>query len=91
MRLSYSSGVYALKCMKNNGLKFFESKEGRCFGKDSGATTMIAVIMHNTEVASNDQTPQYPIAVSIRASVIEKIIQLLAIMIFAFWSAKELS
>lgn len=70
--------------MKNKGLKFFESKEGRFFGIDKGATTIIAVIMHKTEVANNDQIPQYPIAVSIRARVMEKIIQLLAMMIFAF-------
>jgi hypothetical protein len=49
-----------------------------------GATTKIAVIMHKTEVANKDQTPQYSTAVSSRPSVIEKIIQLLAIMIFAF-------
>jgi hypothetical protein len=41
-------------------------------------------MMHKTEVANKDQTPQYPMAVSIRARVMEKIIQLLAIMIFAF-------
>jgi len=70
--------------MKNNGLKFLDSKEGRRCGNERGATTKIAVIMHKTEVANKDQTPQYSTAVSSRPSVIEKIIQLLAIMIFAF-------
>jgi 16S rRNA U1498 N3-methylase RsmE len=51
---------------------------------NSNATTITAVIMHKTEVANKDQIPQYPMAVSIRARVMEKIIQLLAIMIFAF-------